>query len=103
MNFLNKYSEDFKEYDAMERDFIDDDKIWAINKMIISKAENLQIIEKAVDEVLKKKVAVKCIGEEDLRDFDSKPEESEQIEDRLVQEATNMAKELNVPVKIYDE
>ena len=29
MSFLNKYCEDFKEYDAMERDFIDDGKIWA--------------------------------------------------------------------------
>jgi len=29
MSFLNKYCENFKEYDAMERDFIDDDKIWA--------------------------------------------------------------------------
>lgn len=29
MSFFNKYNEDFKEYDAMERDFIDDEKIWA--------------------------------------------------------------------------
>ena len=29
MDFLNKYSEDFKEYDAMDKDFIDDEKIWA--------------------------------------------------------------------------
>ncbi len=28
MNFLDKYKEDFKEYDLMEKDFIDDDKIW---------------------------------------------------------------------------
>ena len=28
MNFLEKYKEDFAEYDSMERDFIDDDKIW---------------------------------------------------------------------------
>ncbi|HBE77979.1 MAG TPA: [FeFe] hydrogenase H-cluster radical SAM maturase HydG [Firmicutes bacterium] len=28
MNFLEKYREDFKEYDAMERDFIDDELIW---------------------------------------------------------------------------
>lgn len=33
MNFLKKYNEDFKEYDAMEKDFIEDDKIWAqLNK-----------------------------------------------------------------------
>lgn len=28
MNFLKKYAEDFKEYDEMEKDFIDDNKIW---------------------------------------------------------------------------
>ena len=28
MNFLDKYQEDFKEYDALERDFIDDELIW---------------------------------------------------------------------------
>ncbi|MDD3840456.1 MAG: [FeFe] hydrogenase H-cluster radical SAM maturase HydG [Clostridia bacterium] len=28
MGFLEKYKEDFKEYDQMEKDFIDDDKIW---------------------------------------------------------------------------
>ncbi|NLP14806.1 MAG: [FeFe] hydrogenase H-cluster radical SAM maturase HydG [Clostridium sp.] len=33
MNFLDKYKEDFKEYDLMEKDFIDDDKIWTqLNK-----------------------------------------------------------------------
>lgn len=29
MGFLEKYKQDFEEYDRMERDFIDDDKIWA--------------------------------------------------------------------------
>ena len=28
MNFLEKYRRDFEEYDSMEHDFIDDDKIW---------------------------------------------------------------------------
>ena len=49
MNFLNKYSEDFKEYDAMERDFIDDDKIWAqLNKWANpSKSDVRKVLEKA--------------------------------------------------------
>ena len=29
MNFLEKYNKDFEEYDKMDKDFIDDDKIWA--------------------------------------------------------------------------
>lgn len=33
MNFLEKYRRDFEEYDSMEHDFIDDEKIWAqLNK-----------------------------------------------------------------------
>ena len=28
MNFLEKYKEDFRPYDEMEKDFIDDDLIW---------------------------------------------------------------------------
>lgn len=49
MNFLNKYSEDFKEYDAMERDFIDDNKIWAqLNKWANpSKSDVRKVLEKA--------------------------------------------------------
>ena len=30
MNFLEKYRDDFAEYDAMERDFIDDGLIWTL-------------------------------------------------------------------------
>ncbi len=29
MNFLEKYKEAFDAYDRMERDFIDDERIWA--------------------------------------------------------------------------
>jgi 2-iminoacetate synthase len=33
MNFLEKYKKDFEEYDKMDKDFIDDDKIWSqLNK-----------------------------------------------------------------------
>lgn len=49
MSFLNKYCEDFKEYDAMERDFIDDDKIWAqLNKWANPlKSDVRKVLEKA--------------------------------------------------------
>lgn len=51
MNFLEKYRDDFKVYDDMDHDFIDDDKIWAqLNKYenpskedvrrVLKKAEN---------------------------------------------------------------
>lgn len=48
MNFLEKYQEEFKEYDSMERDFIDDDKIWEL----LNKWENPS--RKDVYRVLKK-------------------------------------------------
>ena len=30
MNFLQKYQKEFAEYDRLDHDFIDDDKIWAL-------------------------------------------------------------------------
>ena len=29
MNFLEKYKKEFEEYDKLDHDFIDDDKIWS--------------------------------------------------------------------------
>lgn len=49
MRFLDKYKENFKEYDEMEKDFIDDEKIWEqLNKhQNPSKAEVKKVLEKA--------------------------------------------------------
>jgi 2-iminoacetate synthase len=49
MSFLNKYQDDFKEYDAMEKDFIDDNKIWAqLGKWANpSKKDVRRVLEKA--------------------------------------------------------
>jgi 2-iminoacetate synthase len=49
MSFLNKYQDYFKEYDAMEKDFIDDDKIWAqLEKWANpSKKDVRRVLEKA--------------------------------------------------------
>ena len=41
MSFLEKYEENFKEYDAMDKDFIDDDKIW----MQLNKWENPSVAD----------------------------------------------------------
>ena len=53
MNFLKKYEKEFAEYDKLEHDFIDDDKIWAQ----LNKWENPS--KEDVRRVLKK--AEKCI------------------------------------------
>ncbi len=49
MNFLEKYQEDFKEYDRMERDFIDDEMIWSqLEKWEHpSKEDVLRVLDKA--------------------------------------------------------
>ena len=49
MNFLEKYKEDFKEYDKLDHDFIDDDLIWEkINSHENpSREEVIKVLEKA--------------------------------------------------------
>jgi biotin synthase-like enzyme len=53
MKFLEKYKEEFKEYDLMEKDFIDDDKIWEqLNKWENpSKSDVRKVLEKAAQKV----------------------------------------------------
>ena len=53
MGFLQKYQEYFKEYDRMERDFIDDDKIWSqLNKWANpSKKDVRRVLAKAEKKV----------------------------------------------------
>lgn len=53
MKFLEKYKEEFKEYDLMEKDFIDDDKIWEqLNKWKNpSKADVRKVLDKAAQKV----------------------------------------------------
>jgi len=53
MNFLEKYKKDFEEYDSMEKDFIDDDKIWEqLNKWENpSRADVRNVLEKASHKV----------------------------------------------------
>ncbi|HQD29863.1 [FeFe] hydrogenase H-cluster radical SAM maturase HydG [Acetivibrio saccincola] len=49
MKFLDKYKEYFKEYDEMEKDFIDDEKIWEqLNKHVNPSKEDVKkVLEKA--------------------------------------------------------
>lgn len=53
MNFLEKYRADFAEYDALERDFIDDGQIWTeLKKWEDPKpADVRRVLEKAVSQV----------------------------------------------------
>ncbi|MDR3644516.1 MAG: radical SAM protein, partial [Clostridia bacterium] len=53
MNFLDKYKKDFEEYDRMESDFIDDDKIWGqLNKWANpSKDDVRSVLKKAQQKI----------------------------------------------------
>ncbi|MCR4435539.1 MAG: [FeFe] hydrogenase H-cluster radical SAM maturase HydG [Clostridiales bacterium] len=53
MNFLEKYKKDFEEYDKMDRDFIDDDKIWSqLDKWKKpSKADVRMVLKKAEQKI----------------------------------------------------
>ena len=53
MNFLEKYQQDFAEYDAMEQDFIDDGEIWrSLNKWQHPKLLDVRnVLAKSADRV----------------------------------------------------
>jgi len=53
VNFLEKYKKDFEEYDRLEKDFIDDDKIWSqLNKWVNpSKDDVRRVLKKAEQEI----------------------------------------------------
>ncbi|HHV98013.1 MAG TPA: DNA polymerase III subunit gamma/tau [Clostridiaceae bacterium] len=71
------------------------------NKMLCSKAENIEIIEKAVAKVLGREVRVKCI--DDNAFAENRDEEKATQKDELVEKARDIAQKLNVPFNIIDE
>jgi len=75
----------------------------SISKMIISKPENLEIIEKAIEDLLGRKVRLKCIDEEDLKDTATETPRQDDLEDEFVKKAIDIAKELNTTANFIDE
>ena len=54
MNFLEKYKADFAEYDRMDHDFIDDDKIWAqLNKWENPSKEDVRRVLKKAEQCVR--------------------------------------------------
>lgn len=53
MNFLDKYKKDFEEYDRLDKDFIDDDKIWEqLNSAENPSKEDVRaVLKKAEDKI----------------------------------------------------
>lgn len=54
MNFLEKYEKEFEEYDKMDHDFIDDDKIWAqLNKWENPSKEDVRRVLKKAEQCVR--------------------------------------------------
>lgn len=74
----------------------------SINKLFVSKAENLQVIEEMVRRYLGlTEVRIKCVNEDDIGELTpAKPDEEK---DELVETAKNIADKLGAPLNIIDE
>ena len=54
MNFLQKYQKEFAEYDRLDHDFIDDDKIWALlNKWETPSREDVRAVLKKAEQCVR--------------------------------------------------
>jgi len=71
----------------------------SFNKMLISKVENLEVLEAAISKKLGKEMRVKCIDEDDSDTEDSRANE----EDAFVDKARSIADKLNMTINIIDE
>jgi len=73
----------------------------SFNKINVSKAENLEIVEGVLSKNLGREVRVKCLDEEVLAEgpADDQPENK----DEFVEKAHELAKRLDVPFNIIDE
>ncbi len=72
------------------------------SKMILSKPENLELIEEILKGRLGREVRVKCIDEEDFIES-GKTLEQEDEKDELLEKAQSIAERFNVPLNIIEE
>ena len=76
----------------------------SFKKMLVSKAENMEIIEEALEKKLGRVIKVRCISEQDLSEVPV-DEKKKDVNDRdeFIDKARNMAEKLNVPYNIIDD
>ncbi|PNT90965.1 DNA polymerase III subunit gamma/tau [Clostridium thermosuccinogenes] len=70
-------------------------------KMILSKAENQEVIETVISKKLGRQVRVKCLDEDDLTENTAVEESPE--EDEFIAKAQDIAGRLDIPINIIDE
>lgn len=73
----------------------------SFKKMLVSKAENLEVLEAALVKNLEREVKVRCLDEDDARVAESTVQAEEK--DEFVEKAQEIAKRVNAPLNIIDE
>jgi DNA polymerase III subunit gamma/tau len=73
----------------------------SFGKMMVSKAENLEVVQEVLSKKLGRDITVKCYDEEEFLEG-SKTTEDEH-KDELLEKAQGLADRLNVPLNIIDE
>ena len=73
----------------------------SFNKMMVSKAENTEVVETLISKLLGAQVKIKCVDEEDLQIQQKAPEKEQK--DEFMEKAQEIAKKLNVPFEVIDE
>jgi DNA polymerase-3 subunit gamma/tau len=68
-------------------------------KMLVSKAENLEVVSQIVSRVIQREVAVKCLDEGET----NQKKEAGPARDDLLEKARDMAERFNIPFNVIDE
>jgi DNA polymerase-3 subunit gamma/tau len=71
------------------------------NKMLVSKAENIEVVAEAAAKRVGHEVHIKCIDEDYAQQMEDKPVKNEKP-DEFVEKAVKIARRVDVPVDIID-
>lgn len=72
----------------------------SLPKMLVSKTENLEVLQGIISRLLGREIRIKCMDEESLTEA---AKVSVSQEDELVEKAKDLAKKFNAPLNIIDE
>lgn len=70
-------------------------------KMLVSKTENLEVVEAAVSKKLGREIKIKCLSDGDLQD--SKKAASDPMDDAFMEKAKQISDKFNMPMNVIDE
>jgi DNA polymerase III subunit gamma/tau len=73
----------------------------SFNKMLVSKTENLEVVEAAVSKKIGREIRIKCLSEGDMVEGQKAP--SDPVGDEFMEKAKLISDRLNMPMNIIDE